>query len=390
MLDKTETQALISTYRDGLLLDTLPFWTEHAVDREFGGFITALDRDGSALDTDKGMWQQGRFTWMLAHLYNHVEPRTEWLELAMHGYRFIGEHGFDHDGRMWFHVTREGKPIRKRRYAFTETFATIAFAALAKATGDDAIAQQARDLFHFYRDYLNSGVTPAKFTDTRPSKGIGVPMIDIATCQVLRETIDMPGATERIDQCIEEIERDFLNHDLRTVMETVGPHGEFIDHLDGRTLNPGHAIEAAWFIMREAKHRNDSHLLKLGLTMLDWMWEKGWDQTFGGILYFVDAKGLPCQEYWHDMKFWWPHCEAIIATLLAYQMTGDEKYAKWHRLVHDWSYAHFPDQQYGDWYGYLHRDGSVSSRAKGNHFKGPFHLPRMQWYCWDLLNTSSH
>ena len=94
------------------------------------------------------------------------------------------------------------------------------------------------------------------------------------------------------------------------------------------------------------------------------MWERGWDEEYGGLFYFRDLRGLPVQEYWHDMKFWWPHNEAIIATLLAWKLTGDAKYARWHRLVHDWSFQHFPDPEYGEWYGYLHRDGSVSSASK--------------------------
>ena len=126
-------------------------------------------------------------------------------------------------------------------------------------------------------------------------------------------------------------------------METVSPSGELIDHFDGRTLNPGHAIEGAWFIMLEGKLRDDDSLIRTGCEMLDWMWERGWDEEYGGILYFVDVKGLPVQEYWHDMKFWWPHTEAIIATLLAYQLTGNPKYADWHKKVHDWTYSHFPD-----------------------------------------------
>ncbi len=171
-------------------------------------------------------------------------------------------------------------------------------------------------------------------------------------------------------------------------METVGPHGEIIDHFDGRMLNPGHAIEAAWFILREARHRdNDPDLMHVGTTMLDWMWRRGWDEQYGGLLYFTDVKGLPVQEYWHDMKFWWPHNEAIIATLLAWQLTGDDKYAHWHQLVHDWAYAHFPDPEHGEWYGYLHRDGRVSVPLKGNLWKGPFHLPRMQLVCWKLLES---
>jgi N-acylglucosamine 2-epimerase len=191
--------------------------------------------------------------------------------------------------------------------------------------------------------------------------------------------------SEWIDRSIAEIERDFMKPEHEAVMETVAPDGGVIDHFDGRMLNPGHAIECAWFILHEGRLRGDPRLVRLGLTILDWMWQRGWDDEFGGLFYFRDLHGLPVQEYWHDMKFWWPHNEAIIATLLAWQLTGDRKYARWHRMAHDWSFAHFPDREFGEWYGYLHRDGRVSVRLKGNMWKGPFHLPRMLWYCWRLL-----
>jgi N-acylglucosamine 2-epimerase len=101
-----------------------------------------------------------------------------------------------------------------------------------------------------------------------------------------------------------------------------------------------------------------------------------------------DVHGKPVQEYWHDMKFWWPHCEAIIATLLAWKLTGNSRYAEMHAQVHDWSFAHFPDREYGEWFGYLHRDGTPSQRAKGNLFKGPFHLPRMLWFSSQELSAA--
>jgi len=375
-------------YRDGLLNDVLPFWIKHSVDEEFGGFMFCLNRDGSVIDTDKGLWQNCRFTWLLSTLYNTVEKKQEWLDLARHGVDFILKHGFDSDGRMFFQVTREGAPVRKRRYIFTETFAAIALAAYAKASGNLEMAQRAEDIFQLIIRYLTTpGLIPAKYdANTRPMKGMAVPMILIATAQVLRETLNESKYTEWIDRSIEEIRTDFMNDELRAVLETVGPNGEFLDHFDGRTLNPGHAIEGAWFILHEAKCRNnDAELIRTGCTMLDWMWERGWDREFGGIFYFRDVKNFPVQEYWHDMKFWWPHVETIIATLLAYQLTGDVKYSAWHQLVHDWTYRHFPDQEYGEWFGYLHRDGRISVPLKGNLWKGPFHIPRMQWYCWKLL-----
>jgi len=386
-MDAIRIDELISTYRDGLLNDTLPFWMKNCVDREHGGFMMALNRDGSVVDTDKGVWQQGRFTWLLGELYNNVEPREEWLELAKHGAKFLDDHCFDpSDGRMWFHVTREGQPIRKRRYAFSESFAAIAYGELAKATGDEIFAEKARRTFQRFIDHnLNpQGVTP-KFSDVRPTRGLGFPMITIVTAQELRESIELPDANVWIDRSIDTIRQYHLKPDIECVMETVGPEGEMIDHFDGRTLNPGHAIEGAWFIMLEGKLRGDASLIQTGCDMLDWMWERGWDEEHGGMLYFVDVNGLPVQEYWHDMKFWWPQNETIIATLLAYQLTGDPKYAKWHHMIHDWTYAHFPDSEHREWFGYLHRDGSISSPLKGNLWKGPFHMPRMQFVCWKML-----
>ncbi len=215
-------------------------------------------------------------------------------------------------------------------------------------------------------------------------------MICIATAQELREnlgdvSVKGQSCTAWIDWSIEQIETYFLKAEHEALLEVVGPRCEVIDHFDGRQLNPGHALECAWFILHEGKLRNDPRLVKLGLTILDWMWKRGWDTEFGGIFYFRDLRGLPVQEYWQDMKFWWPHCEAIIATLLAYDLTGDEKYAQWHSQVHQWSFEHFADPEYGEWYGYLHRDGRISTRLKGNMWKGPFHLPRMLWYGWRML-----
>jgi N-acylglucosamine 2-epimerase len=388
-MDLARKTSLIHSYRDGLLNNTLPFWLNHCVDQQHGGFMMALDRDGTVVDTDKGIWQQGRFTWLLGELYNNVEPKEQWLELAKSGAQFLDEYGCDpSDGRMWFHVTRDGRPIRKRRYAFSESFAAIAYGELAQATGDDVYSERAQRAFSRFTDHhLNPDELNAKFTATRPTRGIGFPMITIATAQELRDSIGLADATAWIDRSINDIRQYHLKPEIECVMETVGPAGEFIDHFDERTLNPGHAIEGAWFILREGEIRNDPGLIEMGCQMLDWMWQRGWDSEYGGILYFVDVDGRPVQEYWHDMKFWWPQNETIIATLMAYKLTGNPKYAEWHQQIHDWAHRHFADPEHGEWFGYLHRDGRISSSLKGNLWKGPFHLPRMQLVCWKLLES---
>ena len=375
-------------YQNQLLNDTLPFWFPRSIDTEFGGYLLMRDQDGSLIDDDKAVWIQGRAAWLLATLYNTVEPKLEWLEGSKTGIDFLNNHCFDSDGRMFFHVTRDGQPIRKRRYYFSETFAVIAMSAYAKASGDETVAEKARFLFGKCIEYAtNPDLLEPKFTATRPSKGIGTPMIMINTAQQLRKNIGDPRCDEWISKWITEIETNFVKDDIKCVMEQVASDGSIIDHIDGRTLNPGHAIEGAWFILHEAKYRNnDPRLIELGCKMLDYMWERGWDKEDGGILYFRDVYDKPVQEYWQDMKFWWPQNEAIIATLLAYSMTGNEKYAKWHKMIHDYAYGKFHDKENGEWFGYLHKDGTIAQTAKGNLFKGPFHLPRQEWYCLQLLD----
>ena len=373
-----------------MLEETLPFWIQHAPDQQYGGFITSLDQDGSVVDTDKGIWQQGRFCWLLGELYNEVEPRPEWLMLADSGLKFLERHGFDPaDDRMWFQVKRDGTPVRKRRYSFGESFAAMAFGEMAKATRNQRYADMARKLFEQFISHNTNWTDPQpKYTGHRQMRGIGFPMIALNTAQQLRDSIGLEDAEEHIDRAIDIIRRFHVKPDLRCVMECVAEDGSVVDSFEGRTLNPGHAIEGAWFVMQEGKTRGDHTLIDLGCEMLDWMWERGWDEQHGGLLYFVGLDQRPVQEYWHDMKFWWPHNEAIIATLMAFSLTGNQKYKIWHRQVHDWSYSHFPDTQFGEWFGYLRRDGSVSSTLKGNIWKGPFHLPRMQLVCWRLLESA--
>ncbi|MEM7374645.1 MAG: AGE family epimerase/isomerase [Bacteroidota bacterium] len=392
MYSSDNLHSLANSYLDDLLENTLPFWITHAVDWESGGFVFNLNKDGSWLSTDKSIWIHGRFCWLLATVYATVEQRPHWLALARHGIEFLEKYGFDQDGRMFFSVTREGKPLRKRRYIFSECFMLLAYTSMAKATNEAIWRKKAEDLFRKLLFYLHTpgSLTPKINPAGRVSKSLAIPMILLNTAQNLREVSDDSLCQEIIDQCIAEIRQDFLHPDFKAVMETVGPTGEFQNTFEGRLLNPGHALEAAWFVLHEAKIRTrDPELIQLGLSMLDWSWEWGWDQEHGGIIYYRDVKHLPPTEYWHDMKFWWPQNEAIIATLLAWWLTGDSAYAQKHQLAHNWAYRHFPDHEYGEWFGYLHRDGRLSTELKGNQWKGPFHLPRMQWYCWQLLSDLS-
>ena len=372
-------------YRDDLVNDIMPFWLEHGLDRVNGGVYTCVDRNGSLIDSTKSVWFQGRFAFVCSFAYNTIEKNPEWLAAAKNTIDFIEAHCFDKDGRMYFEVMADGTPLRKRRYVFSESFAAIAMAEYAKASGDSTYAEKALALFKDIRKFVATpGYMEPKYLDTLQAKGHSLVMILINTASRIRNVISDPVLDQQINESITSL-KDFMKPEFNALLEMVGPNGEFIDTINGRLINPGHCIETAWFLLEEAKYRNwDKELTAQALQILDWSWEWGWDKQYGGIINFRDCRNLPPQDYSQDMKFWWPQTEAIIATLYAYEATGDDKYLIWHKQISEWTYAHFPDNEYGEWYGYLHRDGTVAQPAKGNIFKGPFHIPRMMIKSFDL------
>lgn len=367
------------SYKKDLTENIMPFWMKYGLDRENGGVYTCVNRDGSLMDTTKSVWFQGRFAFICSFAYNNVEKKQEWLDAAKSTLEFIEKHCFDEQGHMYFSVTAEGKPLRKRRYVFSETFAAIAMSEYALATGDQHWAKRAIQVFEDTQRFLATpGFLPAKFEADVKLQGHSIVMILINVGSCIRKVVNDPKLTQQIDESIEKLKKYFIHPEFKCLLETVGENGEFIDTNMTRTINPGHCIETSWFIMEEAKLRGwDKPMFDLALQVFDWSWDWGWDKQYGGIINFRDCKNLPPQDYSQDMKFWWPQCETIIASLYAYLGTGDEKYLYRHERISEWTYAHFPDAEYGEWYGYLHRDGTVAQPAKGNLYKGPFHIPRM-------------
>lgn len=367
------------SYKKDLTENIMPFWMKYGLDRENGGVYTCVDRDGSLMDTTKSVWFQGRFAFICSFAYNNVEKNQEWLDAAKSTLEFIEKHCFDEQGHMYFSVTAEGKPLRKRRYVFSETFAAIAMSEYALATGDQHWAKRAIQVFEDTQRFLATpGFLPAKFEADVKLQGHSIVMILINVGSCIRKVVNDPKLTQQIDESIEKLKKYFIHPEFKCLLETVGENGEFVDTNMTRTINPGHCIETSWFIMEEAKLRGwDKPMLDMALQVFDWSWDWGWDKQYGGIINFRDCKNLPPQDYSQDMKFWWPQCETIIASLYAYLGTGDEKYLYRHERISEWTYAHFPDAEYGEWYGYLHRDGTVAQPAKGNLYKGPFHIPRM-------------
>lgn len=366
----------------------IAFWLEHGMDPVNGGVYTCLDREGKVYSTDKSVWMQGRCAWTFSYLCHVYGQRLEWMEAAKSCLDFLEEHCINYEagGRLYFTVTAEGLPLRQRRYCFSEGFYCIANAEYYGITGDEECLARARRAYQLIYQLNNgliedpTGMGPKTIAETRTGRALGDPMIFLNIISIMRR-VD-PAHTEEYDrhakECTDAIVNLHYHPELGCTLESVAPDGTpELWYTAGRVVNPGHDIECSWFMMDEANYRGDEQLHKTAEAIFRQAIEAGWDKEYGGLLYFIDALGKPPEAYEHDMKLWWPHNEILIASMMLYRDTGEEKYLDWFYKTMDYCKAHFADPEYGEWYGYLRRDGlPTQPSTKGSTFKGPFHMPR--------------
>lgn len=352
----------------------LPFWLDNAIDQKNGGIFTLLDREGRIYGREKSVWFQGRALYILSNAYNSGIQKEEYLQAAKKIYDFLPA-CTDKDGRMFFIVTEDGREIQKRRYYFSETFAAIGCCEYYLATGNEEAARRAEQYFETAdRIFRDPSLSVPKFHPVNaPYKALSPVMIMLSTAQVLRKMNQ-----EKYDPVAKEMTKEILTGGYLMedgLYEYVSTDGSFIDSPKGRTINPGHSLEAAWFLMAEGMYQKDPELIKTGKRIVDLAMKHGYRNN--GIIAFCDAKGYPASELEWDMQLWWPQCEGMIANRLCYELFGEKKYLEGFEQLREYAFSHFEDQEYGEWYGYLHYDGTVANTLKGNIFKGPFHLPRL-------------
>lgn len=376
-------------YKSNLLHDVIPFWMNNSWDKELGGFFTCLNRDGSVYDTDKFVWLQGRQIWCFSMLYNRVEQKQEWLDFAVQGAEFLKKHGRDADGNWYFSLTRDGQPLTQPHNIFSDCFATMAFGQLHQATGNQEYGAIAVNTFHtiLRRQDNPKGLYNKAFPGTRPLKAFALPMILCNLVLEIEHLLESTLVEQTIAAGIHAVMDEFYRPDLGLILENIAPDGSFSDSFEGRLINPGHGLESMWFIMDLAERSGDQNLIRravdLTLSILDY----GWDEQYGGIFYFLDVKGNPPQQLEWDQKLWWVHIETIISLLKGYLHTGDERCWQWFEKVHTYTWAHFPDAEQGEWFGYLNRRGEVLLPLKGGKWKGCFHIPRGLYQCWQTLDA---
>lgn len=375
-------------YKNELLNNVLPFWLKNSQDKEYGGYFTCLDRKGNVFDTDKFVWLQGRQVWMFSMLYNNVKKRQEWLDCAIQGAEFLKNYGHDGNLNWYFSLTREGSPLVEPYNIFSYTFATMAFGQLSKAAGNQEYADIARRTFDIILSKVDNpkGRWNKVYPGTRKLKNFALPMILSNLALEVEHLLDEEILQKTMDECIHEVMEVFLRPELDgIIVENVNTDGSLSDTFDGRLINPGHAIEAMWFIMDLGKRLYRQELVEKAVETTLAMIEYGWDKQYGGIFYFMDRLGHPTQQLEWNQKLWWVHIETLISLLKGYRLTKNEECLHWYEKVHDYTWSHFKDPEHPEWWGYLNRQGDVLLDLKGGKWKGCFHVPRGMYQCWKTL-----
>jgi N-acylglucosamine 2-epimerase len=382
--------AYSAQYRDELLQRILPFWLKHSIDRECGGFLASLDRDGTVFDTDKWVWLQGREVWTFATMYRRVERKKEWLEAALHGAEFLRRFGHDDSGAYYFGLTRQGQPLVQPYNIFSDCFAAMAYGALAAADpalkeyGD--LAKSTMEAIIARRDNPK-GKYLKLVPETRPMKTFALLMILSNLALELEGVMGKAYVDNLAKDLAGEILTNFYKSDLGCILEQTAADGSFVDSFEGRLISPGHTNESMWFLMDIGERLGDHALIRKAADIVIQTMDRGWDKKYGGIFYFMDIKGKYPLQLEADQKLWWVHLESLVACAKGYRLTGDEKLAVWFEILHKYTWDHFRDEKYPEWYGYLNRRGEVLFPFKGGKWKGCFHVPRALFQIWKTLEA---
>ncbi|MGH9616308.1 MAG: AGE family epimerase/isomerase [Acidobacteriaceae bacterium] len=386
-----ESRNIISgRYRKLLLDGVVPFWLKHGIDWKHGGVLSCMRDDGSPISDDKFIWSQARSVWTFAALYNRIEKKPEFLAVAENSVKFLLAHGRDKDGKWVYHTDREGRVIEGATSIYSDCFVVYGFSEYYRAVHDEKVLAAALETFERVRHRIEQ----PDFHETAPYplppgwKNHGIPMIMTEVTRELSQTTGDAHLETLVDDYVERIMDHFVRPEKKVLLEFLSSDYQEIPPPAGTFVMPGHAIESMWFVMHVARRRGDQELVRRAAEVVQWHLEFGWDAEYGGIFLSRDVEGHEPYLQYSDRKLWWPHVEALYATLLAHNLIGEPWCREWYDKVSNWTWSHFPMPNCGEWYQRLTREGKPSSEVVALPVKDPFHLPRAAILIAQLMETT--
>jgi len=386
-MNQNTLHELLSLYRAVLLDDVIPFWMRHAIDPT-GGINTCIRDDGTLISRDRWNWSQWRAVWVFSRLYNQIEKRTEWLEAARGIYRFVTAHGPLEDGHWPLLLDADGNVLKGYESLYVDGFAIYGLAEYYRATLDHKVLQLALDTFKAAEFAFAQTESPPAFPYPIPSGWMphGLSMLfSLVYHELAQVSMDKEVHAAAVLHHRRVMET-FLRQDRGVVLEWLTKEGTEVPPPEGTVVLPGHAIESMWFQIHIARDLGDPTTIGKEVSAIHRHLEVGWDPEYQGLFLAVDAEGRE-EVAWKfaDTKLWWPHTEALYATLLAYEYCGEDWCLEWHRRIHEYSFSHFPVREHGEWTQKLNRKGNRIDDLVALPVKDPFHLPRALLYCIEVL-----
>jgi N-acylglucosamine 2-epimerase len=378
---------LLALYRAELLERVVPFWLDNAVDWGNGGILTCISDEGRVLSEDKYMWSQLRAIWTFSALFNKIEPRSEWLDVARHIFDFARRHGRDEQGQWVFCVDQNGRVLQGATSIYADGFALYGLTELARATDDQEVIDLALETYENVQSRLArpGSYQTAPFEMPEDGKAHAISMIFSLAFNELGHYLGDWAMIESSLHHAAEVMDVYLRPDRKLLYEFTRLDNSLIDTPQGRSIVPGHAIESMWFMIHIYQRAADEARIRQAIESIRWHLEFGWDDEYGGLFHARDAEGGTPWWRYADAKLWWPHTETLYATLLAYEISREAWCLDWFERVHNYAFGRYPVPGYGEWTQKLDRQGDEFTDTVALPVKDPFHLPRALVYCIEVL-----
>lgn len=385
---RKELEAIAKGYRAQLIEEVIPFWETRVLDTERGGYYNFFTREGKLYDDRKPGWFAGRTMHTFSALYNEIEPRESWRNIARAGRKFMDTPFYAGNGRFNRMLSRGGEVLEGTTSIFTDHFAVKGLYEYIASCGDERDEKDVQ-LARRLTGRLFSNVSNREIIGRECPDGMQKHAVNFMTLLVAQESRKLFGNEYQhlVDACIQRSLYMFANDEYRAPLEYLGLDGKPVLRDEGRIVDAGHMMEALWFAMQEGlTHENPGYVGRAG-EIVDWLIERCYDEEYGGFLGHCDIEARVPQERfrsvdygyldvsWND-KIWWVQCEALLALAMSALLNQDERHYGYFLKLREFTESCFRDREYGEWYSFLKPDGSIYSDVKGSASKGPYHLPR--------------
>ena len=384
-MNKAEIKKYTEPYYNTLVDEIIPYWLKHAID-ESGAINNCLNEDGSLISKERYIWSQGRALWTFSALYNRIEKKAEYLNVATGLFNYLLKTGRDENGKWLYRFDEAGNVLDKDISIYVDGFVLAGMTEYYLATGDERAKLIAIETYENTLWRLNHpgsySVAPYVIKDGIKTHGVNM---------IFSYFYYQLGKATKRDDILNEgykLAQDVLNHfyvkEKDAILEFVTTDGKFTDTPEGRACVPGHAIECMWFLISIFNDRGETENVKECCKIIKRHIELGLDKEKGGLILALDIDGKE-PIFWGKPTYkpWWVQLETLVATAYAYKHTQDEWFMDIHKKVNEFAFKNYPNG-YGEWYNWLDNDGNVGETA-ALPVKDPFHLPRALMMLIDVM-----